>query len=146
MEDLESYLKLEYGRDIHFAASKIGYSHSVTINSKGIMNHISIKIKLFDKDLKELCSEIVKFTNDALPAKKKFKYISENELTNKYLIARLEIIKMIYEDYDIKMKLIKEDVDKLSEFAKMKLSQLSPLTKDISTKDIMQVPKIKYDM
>ena len=102
---------------------KFAHSRKVGIDKKSErerINHIvNVGLRFFDKDNKLLKSESVKFENNLLCAasKKKLINISDEELNNRFMSAKSEILGIIRYGYDQKMMEIDSKMNELMSYA-----------------------------
>lgn len=100
------------------------YSHSMKVSvdkkteREKVDHNIVIGLKFYNKDNVLLKSESIKFVNNELctASKKKMVNISPDELTNRFMNAKREIVGWIMNDYRIKIGEIEMKVHNLSEY------------------------------
>lgn len=120
MEDFESYIKSNYivpsstACGIHYT-----YNTRLTQDKKSqrmIINHIiNMKLTWFDKDGKQLTVEKLTFQNDILTkaSEKQCKTISPTEVTNKFRVAKQDIIRLLVRVRQSKIDALQHDINAL---------------------------------
>ena len=123
MESFEQYLLQEY-KDISYNVVNFQYSHNTSIkmakktNIPIKQNTVFVNIKFYNKNVDLIKSVNIKFVNNILAkvCEKKLVNIAPSELNNKFMIARGEIIKTIYDKLAIKYNKIKSKINDLNDY------------------------------
>ena len=149
MESFEEYLLQEY-KDISYNVVNFQYSHNsaIKIDKKTKIpikyNTIFVNIKFYNKKVNLIKSINIKFINNILAkvCEKKFVNISPSELNNKFMIARGEIIKVIYNNLAIKYNKIKSKINELNDY-KGKANDSIAINDEFKGEyiDIVDIPK-----
>ena len=118
MDSFQEYIKSEF-KDINIAATEFKYSYYIGKNEKYKNNYINVTIKCYNNDMKLLKSLTLKFINNTLSktCSKKLINISADELNNKFLIAKNDIINIIQNEYKEKLNEITSKINLLKDYA-----------------------------
>ena len=120
MQDFESYIKSNHVVP-ESTACGIQYTYSTRLtqdkkSQKMIINHIiNMKLTWFDKDGKQLSTEKLTFQNDSLTksSEKQCKTISPTEVTNKFRVAKQDIVRLLVRVRQSKIDTLQHDINLL---------------------------------
>ena len=120
MQDFESYIKSNYIVP-ESTACGIHYTYSTRLtqdkkSQKMIINHIiNMKLTWFDKNGKQLSTEKLTFQNDILTkaSEKQCKTISPTEVTNKFRVAKQDIVRLLVRVRQSKIDALQHDINLL---------------------------------
>ena len=120
MQDFESYIKSNYIVP-ESTACGIHYTYSTRLtqdkkSQKMIINHIiNMKLTWFDKNGKQLSTEKLTFQNDILTkaSEKQCKTISPTEVTNKFRVAKQDIVRLLVRVRQSKIDALQHDINAL---------------------------------
>ena len=120
MQEFESYIKSNYNVP-NAAACGINYTYNTRLSQdkksqRMIINYIiNMKLTWFDKDGKQLLIEKLAFQNDTVTkaSEKQCKLISPTEATNKFRIAKPQIVQQLIKAKQSKVDDLQHDIKTL---------------------------------
>ena len=123
MQDFESYIKSNYVVPSSTACG-IHYTYSTRLtqdkkSQRTVINHvINMKLTWFNKDGKQLTVEKLTFQNDILTksSEKQCKTISPTDVTNKFRLAKQDILRLLIRARQSKIDALQHDVNILSSY------------------------------
>ena len=124
MEAFRDYVKAEYNNVQGYVSTQFTFTHTSTVkidkaSQRPVVQHtISVRVQFYDKDMNLLHKAAIKFVNNKLPkkAKESLVNISPDELENRFMAARREIVEEIFMDYDTKRRLIDIKIEALQQY------------------------------
>ena len=137
MQDFETYIKSNYNVQNAVACGVI-YTHTTrtSIDKKSkvsIRNHtINVKLTWFDKDNNNLLVEKLTFINDTLSkaCEKQCKTISPTEVTNKFRVAKHDIVRLLIRAKCDKINDLQNDVNILHTYMGSNTDIIAPEMKN----------------